>query len=201
MAPQRDVGSSVVTLKHLRHRRNCAFGPTWSCLFASKSKDSITPRSKTPIALASDAVAMDDAFRCRSLQVVASPLSAPSGLRVGQSGPSDFIRCESRHTGPVGSCSWLCECTHPVRCRIPKCTSAVAATLPAPPAALSPVYTDVVRRESMAFTTLIGNFVEGNLSAAVSAENGTIVVLLVEDQAPATIYNGLHPDAPDCNLN
>ena len=42
--------------------------------------------------LAADAAAMDDAFRCRPLQVVASRLNAPSGLRVQQSGPSDFIR-------------------------------------------------------------------------------------------------------------
>ena len=38
--------------------------------------------------LAALAVAMDDAFRCRPLRVVASLPSAPSGLRVGQSGPA-----------------------------------------------------------------------------------------------------------------
>jgi hypothetical protein len=69
----------------------------------------------------------------------------------------------------------------------PKCSSAVAATLPAPPAALSPVYTDVVRRESMAFTTLLGNFVGGNHAAAVSARERNDSRAISRDQAPATI--------------
>jgi hypothetical protein len=84
---------------------------------------------------------------------------------------------------------------------IPECSSAVAATLPAPPAALSPVYMDVVRRESMAVTTLIGNFVGGNLAAAVSARERNASRAISRDQAPATICNGLHPDAPDRNVN
>src|SRR5271169_2958815 len=69
---------------------------------------------------------------------------------------------------------------------IPKCSSAVAATLSAPPAALSPVYTDVVRRESMAVNTLIGNFVGGNLAAAVSARERSDSRAISRDQAPAT---------------
>jgi hypothetical protein len=72
---------------------------------------------------------------------------------------------------------------------IPKCSSKVAATLPAPPAALSPVYTDVVRRESMAVTTLIGNFVGGNLAAAVSARERNDSRAIRRDQAPATIWS------------
>jgi hypothetical protein len=69
---------------------------------------------------------------------------------------------------------------------IPKCSSAVAATLPAPPAALSPVYTDVVRRESMAVTRSIGNFVGSNLAAAVSALERNDGRAISRDQAPAT---------------
>jgi hypothetical protein len=69
---------------------------------------------------------------------------------------------------------------------IPKCSSAVAATLPTPPAALSPVYTDVVRRESMAVTTLIGNFVGGNLAAAVSARERDDDRAISRNHAPAT---------------
>ena len=72
---------------------------------------------------------------------------------------------------------------------IPKCSSAVAATLPAPPAALSPVYTDVVRRESMAVTTLIGNFVGANLAAAVSARERNDSRAISRDQAAATTRN------------
>jgi hypothetical protein len=44
--------------------------------------------------------------RCVSVHTVASRCVssyAPSGLRVRQAGPSDFIRCESRPTGPVGA--------------------------------------------------------------------------------------------------
>lgn len=42
---------------------------------------------------------------------------ASSGFRVRQSGQSDFARCESRHSSPVGACSCPCERTQPVRCR------------------------------------------------------------------------------------
>jgi hypothetical protein len=84
---------------------------------------------------------------------------------------------------------------------IPKCSSAVAATLPTPPAALSPVYMDVVRRELMAITTSIGNFIGGNLAAAVSARERNDSRAINRDQAPATICNGLHRYAPDCNVN
>jgi hypothetical protein len=69
---------------------------------------------------------------------------------------------------------------------IPRCGSAVAATLPAPPAALSPVYRDVVRRESMAVTTLIGNFVGGNLAAAFSAREWNDSRAISWGQPPAT---------------
>jgi hypothetical protein len=72
---------------------------------------------------------------------------------------------------------------------IPKCGSAVAATLPAPPAALSPIYMDVVRRESMAVTTLIGNFLGGNLAAAVSARERNNSRAISRDQAPATTFD------------
>ena len=69
---------------------------------------------------------------------------------------------------------------------IPKCSSAVAPTPPAPPAALSPVYTDVVRRESMAVATLIGHFAGGNLAATVSARERNDSRAISRDQAPAT---------------
>jgi hypothetical protein len=84
---------------------------------------------------------------------------------------------------------------------IPKCSSAVAATLPAPPAPLSPVYTDVVRRESMAVTNLIGNFVGGNLAAAIGALERNDSRAISRDQAPAIMCNGLHRYAPDCTVN
>jgi hypothetical protein len=61
----------------------------------------------------------------------------------------------------------------------------VAATLPAPPAAPSPVYTDIVRRESMTVTTLIGNFVGGNLVATISARERNDSRAISRDQAPA----------------
>jgi hypothetical protein len=83
---------------------------------------------------------------------------------------------------------------------IPKCSSAVAATLPAPPAALSPVNTDDVRRESMAVTTLIGNSVGANLAAAVTARERNDSRAISRDHAPATTCNGLHRYAPGCNV-
>ena len=52
---------------------------------------------------------------------------ASGSVRVGHSGPGDFIRCESRHTDPLGACSWLCERTQPVRCRS---LNAAARSLP-----------------------------------------------------------------------
>jgi hypothetical protein len=42
---------------------------------------------------------------------------ASSRLRVRQSGQSVFVRCDGRHTGPIGACSQLCERTQPARRR------------------------------------------------------------------------------------
>jgi len=67
--------------------------------------------------LVADAVAMATVFRWQTLQVVASVPSARADFAWDYRVQSDFIRCESRQTGPVGACSWLCECTQPVRCR------------------------------------------------------------------------------------
>jgi len=72
----------------------------------------------------------------------------------------------------------------------PKCGSAVAATLATPPAPLSPVYTDVVRRESMAVTVLIGNFVAGYRATAVRARERNGSRAFNRDQAPATTTFG-----------
>jgi hypothetical protein len=69
---------------------------------------------------------------------------------------------------------------------IPKRSSAVAATLATPPAPLSPVYTEVVRRESMAVTALIGNFRGCNRAAAVSARERNDSRAINQDEAPAT---------------
>jgi hypothetical protein len=138
--------------------------------------------------LAADAMAMDDAFRCRPLQDVVSLPGAPSGLCVRQSRPSDFIRCESGHTGPVGASSWLCERTQPVRCRS---LNAAARSQPhcrhrQRPSRLSIRTLSGVSR-SMAVTTLIGNFVGGNLAAAVSGRERNDGRAISRDQAPATI--------------
>ena len=78
---------------------------------------------------------------------------------------------------------------------IPKRSSAVAATMPAPPAALSPVYADVVRCEPMAVTTLIGNFVGGSLAAAVSARERNDSRAISRHQAPATTFCGAEATA------
>jgi len=55
------------------------------------------------------------------VQSVARPLRHRTGAsgspRVEQLSPGDFICCERQHTDPMGACSWLCECTQPVRCR------------------------------------------------------------------------------------
>jgi hypothetical protein len=53
----------------------------------------------------------------------------------------------------------------------------------------------------MAVTTLIGNFLGGNLAAAVSARERNDSRTISRDQAPATICNGLHRYAPDCTVN
>jgi hypothetical protein len=164
--------------------------------------------------LAADAVAIDDAFRCRSLQVVASLTSAcnPTGthgaggeLRLavraleGQVAAQRSERTSRRTIGskrfyPLPKSASRSASSMLVRMRahsarplpLPKCSSARAATLPAPPAALSPIYTDVVRRESMAVTTSIGNFVGGNLAAAISAREWNDSHTISRDQAPAT---------------
>jgi len=69
---------------------------------------------------------------------------------------------------------------------IPKCSSAVAATLLAPPAALSLVYTDVVWRQSMAISTAVGNLDGGALAAAVTARQRNHSRAISRNQAPAT---------------
>jgi len=54
------------------------------------------------------------ADRCKSLRQFLVPERTSRGT-IGSKAISS--RCESRQTGPVGACSWLCECTQPVRCR------------------------------------------------------------------------------------
>jgi hypothetical protein len=54
----------------------------------------------------------------------------------------------------------------------------------------SPVYTDVVRRESMAVTVLIGNFVAGYRATAVRARERNGSRAFNRDQAPATTTFG-----------
>lgn len=133
--------------------------------------------------LAADSVAVDGAFRCRPLQVVVSPPERTS---------RETIRSKRFHPlrKPADRSRWnmlVAVRVHSARpSPIPKCSSAVAATLPAPPAALSPVYANVVRRESMAVTTLIGNLVGGNLEAAVSARERNDSRAISREQAPAT---------------
>jgi len=103
---------------------------------------------------------------------------------VGLSGPSDFIRCESRQTGPVGACSWLCECTQPVRCR-----SLNAA------ARSHPHRRHRQRPSRLSIRTLSGvsrwplphwHFAGGNLAATVSARERNDSRAISRDQAPAT---------------
>jgi hypothetical protein len=48
---------------------------------------------------------------------------------------------------------------------------------------------------------MIGNFVGGNLAAAISALERNDSRAISRDQAPATICNGLRPYAPDCTVN
>ena len=64
------------------------------------------------------------ADRCKALR---HRTGASGSLRVRQSGPGDFIRCERRHTDPMGACSRLCERTQPVRRRS---LNAAARSLP-----------------------------------------------------------------------
>jgi hypothetical protein len=126
---------------------------------------------------------MDDAFRCIPLQVVASLPSVPSGLRMEQSGPSDFTRCESRHTGRIGACSWLCERTHP------RSRSLNAAARSQPhcrhrqrPSRLSIRTLSGVSRWPLPHWS--GTSLEAILRRRSALENGTIVVLLAGIRPP-----------------
>src|SRR5437879_1742919 len=84
---------------------------------------------------------------------------------------------------------------------IPKCRSAVVTTLPAPPSALPLVYSDISNCQPMAVTTVVGNLDASNLAAAVSARERNDERAISRNPAPATICNGSHRYAPDCNVN
>ena len=64
------------------------------------------------------------ADRCKSLRHCPG---ASSSLRMKHPSQGHFIRCESRHTGPIRACSQLCERTQPVRRRS---LNAAARSLP-----------------------------------------------------------------------
>ena len=70
----------------------------------------------TTARLAADEAAMDGAFRCRPLQVVAS---LPSAERTSRATicSKRFHPLRKPAYRNVGACSWLCERTQPVRCR------------------------------------------------------------------------------------
>jgi len=84
---------------------------------------------------------------------------------------------------------------------IPKFRSAVITTVPAPPSALPLVYSDISNCQPMAVTTVVGNLDAGTLAAAVSARERNDERAISRNRAPATICNGLHRYAPDCNVS
>jgi hypothetical protein len=82
---------------------------------------------------------------------------------------------------------------------IPECSGAIATTPPAAPPALPLLYSDVVWRQSMAITTVVGNLDGGTLAAAVSAREPNDLRSISRNHAPATInpwFARSHAPAP-----
>ena len=74
-------------------------------------------------------------------------------------------------------------------CRLvptPKCSRALASTLPAAPASFAQVYPQIVWREQVPVTTVVWNLAGRNLAAAVSARERNDERVISRNRAPAT---------------
>ncbi len=123
---------------------------------------------------------------CKPLQIV-----APLSWRVGRS-PRGTVGSKRFH--PLEECACRSNCSMLLAMRansprpppIPECSGAAAATLSAPPPALALLHSDVVWRQSMAVTTVVGNLAGGTLAAAVSARERNDERAISRNRAPAT---------------
>jgi hypothetical protein len=70
----------------------------------------------------------------------------------------------------------------------PKCSRALASTLPAAPASFAQVYPQVVKRERVPVTTVVWNLGGGYLAAAVSARELNHGRAISRKHAPATNF-------------
>src|SRR5207253_9437140 len=127
-----------------------------------------------------------DAFRCRPLQGVA--------LLCWRLERSPRGTVGSRRFHPLRKSAYRTEWGTLVTMRapsarplpLPKYSSAVATTLPTAPPALALLYSDVVWRQSMPVTTVVGNLDGGILAASVSARERNDSRAISLNQAPAT---------------
>jgi len=128
------------------------------------------------------------AFRRRQLHIVARRLVALKAVK------SCYMRMVAISSVPqVGV---LILTGHPLAhekedscCRLlstPKCSRALASTLPAAPASFAQVYPQVVRRERVPVTTVVWNLGGGYLAAAVSARELNHGRAISRKHAPAT---------------
>jgi len=82
----------------------------------------------------------------------------------------------------------------------PEMGGALAATLPTVPAALALVQAHVIGGERVPFTAVAGDLERGR-PAAFSILKWNHNRTISRKHAPATICNGLHPNAADCKVD
>jgi hypothetical protein len=80
-----------------------------------------------------------------------------------------------------------------------KCRGALAPALQAAPSLLASLESQIVRRQRVSPAAVAWNFPPD--FAAIDIGEVDDRRTISRDQAPATICNDLHPDAPDCNVN
>jgi hypothetical protein len=143
---------------------------------------------------------LHDTFRCRPLQGVALLCWLLKWSPRGTVGSRRFH--PSRKSGYRTDCSTLvtmgAHSTRPLPS--PKFSSAVATAPPAPPPVLPLLYSDVVWCQTMAVTTAVGNLNGSTLAATIAARERNHSRAISRNHAPATICNGLHGYAPDCDV-
>jgi hypothetical protein len=144
-------------------------------------------RDRLAFFAASAVTTLRDAFRCGVLQVVAPPSRRLEPSSRGTTGSKPFHPLRWSAYRPDWSMLVNMRAHSPRPPPIPECSSAVATTLPTPPPAFTLVYSNVVRRQSMAVTTVVGNLDGGTLAAAISARERNHSRAISRNHAPAAI--------------